>query len=307
MKRTLATILATAVMFSASVAAQQKPRVNRVIDQLERGQTVIGTQVRNPQVGSLAFARALAETDLHFGSFDMKTGLFDVARLQRALLGLIDKRGMLETGRFQSQVTPFARVPLAPHDHPDFVVGQMLDIGVAGFVFPEIENRQQAEVAIRSMRYPHRDGYHSIQLHPSAAAAAWYWGVSEAEYKKRADVWPLNPEGELFAMLQIETAEGLRNLDDILQVPGVGAILIGPNTLSESLGEEGGLPREGGLSNFPPRVEAAIQTILRGCLERDVPCAIPVMGPTREATREEQQRREQEGFRVIYLVNNIVQ
>ena len=64
-----------------------------------------------------------------------------------------------------------------------------------------------------------------------------YWGVSLPEYYERADVWPLNPQGEIFVILTIEDTEGIKNLKDILKnVPGIGAVLIGEGDLSQELG-----------------------------------------------------------------------
>ena len=60
---------------------------------------------------------------------------------------------------------------------------------------------------------------------------------SQQEYYKKADVWPLNPQGEIFCILQIEDTRGVENLDDMLKnVPGIGAILIGEGDLSQELG-----------------------------------------------------------------------
>src|SRR6266487_2659561 len=67
--------------------------------------------------------------------------------------------------------------------------------------------------------------------------AVRYWGVTQQEYYERADVWPLNPKGEIFVILMIEDTEGIANLKDILKnVPGIGAILIGEGDLSQELG-----------------------------------------------------------------------
>ena len=57
------------------------------------------------------------------------------------------------------------------------------------------------------------------------------------EYYQKADVWPLNPQGEIFCILQVEDTRGVENLDDILaNVPGIGCILIGEGDLSQELG-----------------------------------------------------------------------
>src|SRR5438128_2310256 len=68
------------------------------------------------------------------------------------------------------------------------------------------------------------------------SAAARYWGLTNAEYAQRADVWPLNPDGELLAIAIIESREGVKNVEEILRVPGLGGVLIGPADLSLSLG-----------------------------------------------------------------------
>src|SRR4051794_7624702 len=61
----------------------------------------------------------------------------------------------------------------------------------------------------------------------SPAVAAWVWGISNAEYERPADVWPLNPDGEQIAIMMIKSTEGVKNADAIPAVPGVGAIFLG--------------------------------------------------------------------------------
>ena len=64
-----------------------------------------------------------------------------------------------------------------------------------------------------------------------------YWGVTQAEYYARADVWPLAPQGEILVVDQIEDPAGIANLDDMLKnVPGIGVVLIGEGDLSQELG-----------------------------------------------------------------------
>ena len=71
--------------------------------------------------------------------------------------------------------------------------------------------------------------------------AVRYWGLTQQEYYAKADVWPLDPNGEIFAILQIEDMRGVENLDAMLnEVKGIGAILIGEG----DLGQELGIPRQ---------------------------------------------------------------
>ena len=59
--------------------------------------------------------------------------------------------------------------------------------------------------------------------------------LSQHQYYDRADVWPLNPRGEIFVILMMEDTSGIEALPDILKkVPGIGAILIGEGDLPRS-------------------------------------------------------------------------
>src|SRR6266705_1282628 len=97
------------------------------------------------------------------------------------------------------------------------------------------------------------------------ANATWIWGISGQEYDRHADLWPLNPEGDLLAIMMIESVEGLQNLDAIASTPGVGALFLGAgNDLTHSMGVRPG----------SPEVEAGFQKVLSACKAHQVACAI---------------------------------
>src|SRR5215467_522565 len=74
-----------------------------------------------------------------------------------------------------------------------------------------------------------------VRIPPNGAER--YWGLSQQDYYARADVWPLNPKGEVFVILMMEDTRGIEALPDIIKkVPGIGAILIGEGDLSQELG-----------------------------------------------------------------------
>ena len=129
-----------------------------------------------------------------------------------------------------------------------------------GIIINNVETVQQAEEVVRTMRYmPQRDSRFPTPrgVRGTAGNAPWFWGVSGAEYRRRADLWPLNPEGELLFWAMIETVEGVRNADAIAQVPGVGGFYLGAGgDLSNSLG----VPNA-----THPDVGAAVEKIL-GCV-----------------------------------------
>jgi 4-hydroxy-2-oxoheptanedioate aldolase len=67
--------------------------------------------------------------------------------------------------------------------------------------------------------------------------AARYWGVSQQQYYRKADVWPLAPDGEVLVVLMIEDTRAIENLETIVkQVPGIGVLLIGEGDLTQELG-----------------------------------------------------------------------
>jgi 2-keto-3-deoxy-L-rhamnonate aldolase RhmA len=82
----------------------------------------------------------------------------------------------------------------------------------------------------------------------------------------------------------IETAEGLKNVDEIASVPGVGAIFIGAGG---DLHQYLGVPRES------PVVEEARQKILTVCKAHQVPCGITAL------TKAEVDKRLKEGWKMI--------
>ena len=255
-------------MTVAMPAAQRSPpgeHVSSVVDALARGERVFGVSTYDL---SLENARSLARSDIDYVYVDMEHGPMDFASLQTFLLGLNDKATFVESGSLQQPVTPLARLAPYGRESSQWAVKQALDIGLMGLIFPSIETPEQALNAVRSMRYPQRRG--SPYLEPRGlrgsgpAAAAWFWGLSTADYIRRADTWPLNPDGNLVAIMMIETADGLRQVDAIAAVPGVAGFYIGPSDLSNSLG----LPRD------DPEVEQAIQTIVDACRAHDIACGI---------------------------------
>src|SRR5690606_32754143 len=92
--------------------------------------------------------------------------------------------------------------------------------------------------------------------------STWYWGVND--YVQRADTWPLNPRGELLAVMQIESLTGVENAEAIMTTPGVGAIFVGPADLSMNMG----------LPGNDPEVQAAIARVAELCVKHNVPCGI---------------------------------
>lgn len=265
-------------LFSAQSHAE---RLNQTIETLSSGQAAFGIFSGDR---SMANARALSRAPIDFVLIDMEHGPYDAESLQSFLLGMTDKSSIASTGSLAMGTTPIVRLPTNGREMNQFLVKQVLDLGVFGVMFPMINSREEALNAIASMRYPKANG--EVDDGPQGLRgrapgnAVWYWGTGYSEYLSKADVWPLDPNGELLAVIQIETQEAISQLEEIITTPGVGAIFIGPSDLSADIG----LPRS------HPKVEAAIQTVLKSCIDHNIPCGITTSPDDIEA-------RTEQGFR----------
>ena len=217
----------------------------------------------------------------------MEHNPLDFPGLAMFLLGLTDKAAIVSKGNLQPNVALFARFP-PEADQSNWVVKQALDIGLMGVIFNGVDTKDQAIAAVRSMRYPPLKG--ETRREPvgirgyGTGGATWAWGVSAAEYERRADVWPLNPDGDLLAVVMIESEEGMKNLDAIASVPGVGALFLGAGS---------DLSRSMGVRPNAPEVEAAFQQVLSACKSHKVACGITAGSGADVA------RRVKEGWSII--------
>jgi 4-hydroxy-2-oxoheptanedioate aldolase len=289
---TVAVLVTLALGLTPNLAAQ-KPGIhlNPVVDKLSRGQAVFGLITGDL---SLANARAVARAPVDFVYADMEHNPLNLDGLHTFLVGMSDKALVLKKGNLQPNVALFARFP-PEADQSAWVVKQALDMGLMGVIFNGVDTRTQALSAVQSMRYPQLKG--SPRFEPAgkrgagSAIATWIWGLSADEYEKRADLWPLNPEGDLLAIVMIESAEGLKNVDEILSVPGVGMVFIGAaNDLRLSLG----------VAANAPEVESARQTILKACLARTVACGITA------TSAADMVKRLNEGWKMIRATEDVI-
>jgi 4-hydroxy-2-oxoheptanedioate aldolase len=156
-------------------------------------------------------------------------------------------------------------------------IGRQLNIGVMGIVLTKVESADEVKTAISAMRFKSKGGTRPDDI----GNAATLWGVSEKEYREKADVWPLNPNGELVNFTIVETKEGLARVREIAAVKGVGVLFPGAGTL------------RGVFPGDTVAWENSIQQVLSACKEFSVPCGYPANDSTM------MQRRLKEGFTVF--------
>ncbi len=137
-------------------------------------------------------------------------------------------------------------VPIVRTLEPDIL--RVLDIGASAIQVPQVNTAEQARRIVAAAKYPPVGG-RGAAFSPRAAGYGFFGGAAHAKASN---------EG-LGVILMIETREALANLDEILTVPGIDALFIGPNDLSFSMGFGGDQKH----SDVVTEIDAAIKKIAR--------------------------------------------
>ncbi|HEY2677780.1 MAG TPA: aldolase/citrate lyase family protein [Steroidobacteraceae bacterium] len=261
-------------------------RLNSVVRAWESGKPAFGSFASADRTTAITFST----TPYDGVVFEMEHNAWDPSALQDAMQYLLDRRLIARSGSVASSVTPLVRIPPNGDERNQWLAKQALDRGAYGIIWPHISTGEQAMNAVAACRYPRPKGaprYLPAGLRGDGPTTACrYWGLTQQEYYTKADVWPLDPNGEVLAILMIEDTQGIGNLRSILKdVPGVGAILIGEGDLSQELG----VPRQ----YDHPEVRAAMAEIVAVCKEFDVPVGHPHVG------NDNIERVLQEGYRLL--------
>ena len=244
------------------------PRLNGIIKALEAGQNAFVCF----QPPDTAAAQAVATEKYDGVVFEMEHGAYDIKSLRDSLQYMLNRQQIVASGTLAPAVTPMVRIPPNGAEMNQWIAKQVLDQGVYGILWPHISTVEEARSAVASCRYARPTNaprYEPAgQRGDAPGNAARFWGISQQEYYDRADVWPLDPKGEILVAIMCEDVVGLKNLPKILQeVPGIGAVVIGEGDLSQNLG----FPRQ----YKHPVVAGAIAEILAICKANNVACGHP--------------------------------
>jgi 4-hydroxy-2-oxoheptanedioate aldolase len=262
------------------------PRLNNVIGALENGEVPVA--VFTPPTIDSAVALSVAPYDGII--FEAEHNAYDIKDIRDCLQYLLNRRQIVEKGTLSPAITPIVRIPPNGAEMNQWCAKQVLDIGAYGVVWPHISTAEEAYNAVAACRYPRPKSSPAYepegQRGDAPTAAARYWGLTNQEYYTKADVWPLNPQGEILVIIMCEDVRAIENLPEILRtVPGIGVVLIGEGDLSQNLG----YPRQ----YEHPAVVEAMTAIRRICKEHNVPCGHPHV----EASNA--QRVVDEGYRFL--------
>ena len=293
----------------ATLASQGGPHLNAVVDLLAAHKPVFGVYgPRNPRARPGGSATTdttrqktpaeLAKDALGYtaadyifdgsmeGDFDRAFPAFSefAKGIAEGGGGMIDKSG---AARFHHplivKMHEIAPDPAKAAQH----IGDQLNLGVSGVVFVGLESPDEVKTGLAAMRFKSKGGTRSDNLGNAPA----YWGMSEKEYREKADLWPLNPKGELVNFTIVESKAGLARVREIAAVKGIGVLFPGAGTLRGVFTTTDA----NGQRVFDEKGwEAAIQQVLAACKEFNVPCGYP-------ATANDIEARMQQGFSVFVI------
>jgi 2-keto-3-deoxy-L-rhamnonate aldolase RhmA len=162
-------------------------------------------------IGSTVVAEIMARSGFDWLTIDMEHSAITLD-ISQDLIRVIDLCG----------VVPLVRVG---HNQPN-LIKRVMDAGAHGVIVPMVNSREDAQQAVRSVKYP-PDGFRGVGL-----ARAQQYGHDFEGYRK----W--NQENSI-VIIQVEHIDSVNNLEEILAVPGVDGFLVGPYDLSGSLGVPG--------------------------------------------------------------------
>lgn len=279
-----AVVVAVAALGVLTTAQAPHARHNRVIGLLEQHQPVFGLYApsnRRAAATPDAPARSPEELAREAAAYTRSDFVFD-----GSMEGDFDTAFPVFV-EFATGLTRAGVLARAPHlhlTHPMIVkapeiapapalaaasIGKQLNQGVSGVMLVTVETAEDVRQGIAAMRFTSKGG---TRAEGDVGMAPAVWGLSEAEYRAKADLWPLNPNGELINWTIVESRKGLQNLREIAAVPGIGVLWPGAGTLrrvftttsptGERVFDEAGW-------------EAAIQQVLATCKEFTLACGYP--------------------------------
>jgi 4-hydroxy-2-oxoheptanedioate aldolase len=272
-------------------------RINQAIARLEQDQAIYYVGEHCGHVLTFEQGKADARTWADYINVGMEHGAFDLTGLAHYMRGLGEggptDGGPTDGGHRMPAVIVEAPVNGIDEAHVRFNAWQFRQIlaqGAHGILLCQAEQPAAVRAFVESCRYPHQtQGLDPALPTPlerlrapagevrgapvakqflgrgtrgrgSEATVAAVWDVSPADVLRLADVWPLNPEGELLLGVKIESPEGVANCDEILAVPGLGFAEIGPGDLGLSLGYT--TVRN---DPYPPEMQEARDRIFAAC------------------------------------------
>ncbi|MCU1261464.1 MAG: hypothetical protein JWO80_4349 [Bryobacterales bacterium] len=209
-------------------------KINSVKQALKAGTLQLGTgywQIRSPEI-----ARILAAAGFHWAFVDTEHGGFDLETVQ-------------DICRVSNLVGLCPIVRVADLQYP--LVARALDCGAQGIIFPRVESPELLEKAVSWTKFPPA----GVRGYGLTIQQMNYEPLSFTEILERANA-------NTMVVMQIETQRAVDMRDELLSVPGIDAVMIGPADLSISLGVPGDFQH--------PKMVAAMEAVRDTCVAKGI-------------------------------------
>jgi 4-hydroxy-2-oxoheptanedioate aldolase len=208
-------------------------RLNRFIERLESGVVSFG-EIIHPDV---RLAQRLGDSDLDWVWFATEHDEQNFRLLSDCLAHMISRARIRLTGEVMSGPAPMIGLPPHAGSRNPWMVTQALDLGFMVVHQARVQTPDDVAALVHAARYPPGESASG----PSGSrgygpmGAPRYWGCTNVlEYLRKADLWPLDPYGELVIIVTVEDETGLANVEEIVKVPGLGGIILGTSDLTMS-------------------------------------------------------------------------
>ena len=209
-------------------------RSNTAKEKWARGEVTFGAWLSIPSSFS---AEVMAHQGFDWVCIDMQHGVIDY----QVAVTMLQAIGSTDT-------IPFVRVPWNEFG----MIGKVLDAGALGVIIPMVNSVAEARAAVAACRY-----------FPLGSRS---FGPTRASYYAGTDYF-LGANQQVACIPMIETKQAVERLDDILAVPGIDAVYVGPADLSITLGLPPGMDNGGAFEDARVR-------IAQTCVERGVTAGI---------------------------------
>jgi 2-keto-3-deoxy-L-rhamnonate aldolase RhmA len=239
-------------------------RTNDTLAKISNGKTTYGAWVSSmsPRV-----AETFGANGLDWAVVDMEHSPIGAAGVENVI------RGVETAG-----ITPFVRVPELDYGLKG-TFKRVLDSGAMGVIVPRVESKEQAEEVVDAAMYP-PEGDRGV-----------VGGSRANDYGTDFDGYVDSANGELFVCIQLETATGADNAEEILSVDGINGVFVGENDLSATHGVPGKKGRDA--------VQEDVDYILSVASDEDV--AAGIVAPTEEKIAE----RVDDGYDLISIGSDL--
>lgn len=167
---------------------------------------------------------------------------------------------------------PVVRVPI----NEASIIGKVLDVGAMAIIVPMVNNADEAQAAVSACHYP--------PLGKRSMGPKRPMTIPAKDYVRQAIQ-------EISVIPMIETADGVKNIDEIVKLPGVDAVYVGPNDLQLSLGLEPGYDSD------HPIFNDALKRIVEGCRNAGI-------APGIHASAQLAAKRREQGFKIITVASD---